>query len=108
MVLETGINFSRNRNYVVNFGTTGAESLELANIWGLNGPAMVVREGDEYGTIVGYDYVYHENGQPILNEDGTHYAFTETRVPIGNASPHFIGGWTTRFSYKGFTITNFN
>jgi iron complex outermembrane receptor protein len=102
-VIESGMNFSRNRNYVVSLGE-GAESLELANIWGLNGPAMVVREGDEYGTIVGYDYVYHENGQPILNDAGTHYLFTENRVPIGNASPDFLGGWWTRISFKGFTL----
>ena len=103
LVIETGMNFSRNRNFVVSLGE-GAKSLELANIWGLNGPAMVVREGEEYGTIVGYDYVYHENGQPILNDAGTHYEYTENRVPIGNASPDFLGGWWTQFSYKGFTL----
>jgi len=65
---------------------------------------MVVREGEEYGTITGFDYVYHENGQPILSDDGTTYQITESRVPIGNASPDFLGGWTTRFSYKGFTL----
>ena len=103
LVIETGLNFSRNRNYVVSLGS-GAKSIELANIWDKNGPAMVAREGEEYGTIVGYDYVYHENGQPILSDDGTTYQITENRVPIGNASPDFLGGWTTRTSYKGFTL----
>ena len=65
---QTGFNASRNRNYVVSLGD-GAKTLELANIWGLNGPAISVREGEEYGTIIGYDYVYHEGtDQPILNE----------------------------------------
>jgi len=82
----------------------GAKSIELADIWGQDGPAMAVSEGEEYGTIVGYDYVYHENGQPILSDDGTTYKITENRVPIGNASPDFIGGWTMRFRYKGFTL----
>jgi hypothetical protein len=104
LVIETGLNFSRNRNYVVSLGSS-SEPLELGNIWGLNGPAIAVREGDEYGTIVGYDYVYHENGQPILSDDGTTYKITDNRVPIGNASPDFIGGWTTRFIYKGFTLS---
>ncbi|MBR9922657.1 MAG: SusC/RagA family TonB-linked outer membrane protein [Bacteroidetes bacterium] len=102
--LETGFNINRNRNYVISLGD-GAEILELANIWGLNGPAIAVQEGDEYGTIVGYDYVYHpDNGQPILNEDGTHYLITESRVPVGNASPDFLGGWTLNMGYKGFTL----
>jgi len=65
---------------------------------------MALREGDEYGTIYGYDYVYHENGQPIVNDAGTKYLITDTRVPIGNASPDFIGGWYTELSYKGFTL----
>lgn len=104
LVFETGLNFSRNRNYVISLGES-SEPLTLGEIWGLNGPAIAVREGDEYGTIVGYDYVYHENGQPILSEDGTTYEITENRVPIGNASPKFIGGWTMRFIWKGITLS---
>jgi iron complex outermembrane receptor protein len=103
--LETGLNFNRNRNTVVSLGQ-GAQILELANIWGLNGPAIAVREGDQYGTIIGYDYIYHpESGQPILNDEGTHYLFTESRVPVGNATPDFTGGWTMRMGYKGFTLS---
>ncbi len=102
---ETGLNFSRNRNYVVSLGD-GAKTRELANIWGLNGPAISVKEGDEFGTIIGYDYVYHEEtGQPIVNEEGTHYQISEDRVPIGNASPDFTGGWTMRLGYKNFKLS---
>jgi iron complex outermembrane receptor protein len=102
---QTGLNFARNRNYVVSLGE-GAKILELASIWGLNGPAIAVREGEQYGTILGYDYVYHpDNGQPILNEEGTLYKISESRVPLGNASPDFTGGWTMRFGYKGLKIS---
>ena len=104
VLFKTGINFAHNRNYIVSLGGD-AQVLELANIWGLNGPSMVLREGDQYGTIYGYDYVYHENGKPIVREDGTRYLFTDTRKPIGNASPDFIAGWTTQLSYKGFTLS---
>ena len=101
---KTSFNFSRNRNRVANLGN-GAKIIELANIWGFNGPAISVQEGQNYGTIVGYDYVYHEDsGKPILNEDGTHYLITENRVPIGNAAPDFTGGWSTEFGFKGFTL----
>jgi iron complex outermembrane recepter protein len=102
-LFKTGINVSRNRNHVVSLGDN-AEVFPLANIWGLNGPAMALREGDEYGTIYGYDYVYHENGKPIVNDEGTKYLITDTRVPIGNASPDFIGGWYTELYYKGFSL----
>lgn len=102
-MIKSGINFSHNRNYVKSLGDY-AEVYPLADIWGLNGPAMALREGDEYGTIYGYDYVYHENGKPILNDEGTKYLITDTRVPIGNASPDFIAGWNTEFVYKGFRL----
>ena len=104
ITVETGLNFSRNRNRIENLGGY-AKVFPLANIWGLNGPAMALREGDDYGTIVGYDYVYNENGQPILNNEGTHYKITDTRVPIGNASPDFIAGWSSRIRYKDFVLS---
>jgi len=102
---ETGFNISRNRNKVVSLGDSGAEILELADIWGLNGPAIAVREGEDYGTILGYDHIYHENGQPIVNDGGTHYLFTQNRVPVGNASPDFTGGWSMRLGFKGLTLS---
>ena len=103
VLFKTGINLSRNINKVKSLGDY-AEVLLLADIWGLNGPAMALREGDEYGTIYGYDYVYHENGKPIVNDAGTKYLITDTRVPIGNAAPDFIAGWYSELHYKGFTL----
>ena len=105
LLVKTGINISRNRNHVVSLGDH-ADIIELANIWGQNGPSISLREGDEFGTIVGYDYVYHANGQRILNDEGTEYLQTDTRVPIGNASPDFTGGWTLEVSYKNFRLSS--
>jgi len=102
-LFKTGINLSRNRNRVESLGDN-ANVLPIGDIWGLNGPEMALREGDDFGTIYGYDYVYHENGQPILNDEGTQYQITDTRVPIGNASPDFLAGWYTEFHWKGFTL----
>jgi len=90
---STGLNMARNRNFVKSLGE-GAEFLEIGNIWGDFGPKIMVREGEEYGTIYGFDYVRHENGQPILNDEGTHYEVTDNIVPVGNASPQLTGGWT--------------
>lgn len=103
MLLKTGLNISFNRNYIVSLGDYSDQIL-LADIWGLNGPAISLREGDEYGTIVGYDYVYNEEGKRVLNDDGTKYKITDSRVPIGNASPDFVGGFNTSFTYKNFTL----
>jgi iron complex outermembrane recepter protein len=99
--VRTGINLARNRNKVVSLGGA-ADTYLLADIWGLNGPAMILSEGDDYGTISGYDYLYDNNGNRIVNDEGTKYLITDTRVPIGNASPDFIAGWNTQVSYKNF------
>ncbi|HRY34236.1 MAG TPA: SusC/RagA family TonB-linked outer membrane protein [Bacteroidales bacterium] len=104
LMVKTGLNFARNRSRIVSLGDY-ADLYLLADIWGLNGPAMGVLEGEEYGTILGWDYVYHENGQPIVNDQGTKYLITENRVPIGNASPDFIAGWTTEWTYGNFRLS---
>lgn len=102
-ILKMGLNFSRNRNYILSLGGY-SDSYHLADIWGLNGPAMDLYEGDEYGTITGYDYIYDDKGNRILNDAGTHYKITDTRVPIGNASPDFLAGFTTELIYKNFRL----
>ncbi len=99
--VRTGINLARNRNKVVSLGGA-ADTYLLADIWGLNGPAMILSEGDDYGTISGYDYIYDDHGNRVVNDEGTKYLITDTRVPIGNASPDFIAGWNTQVSFKNF------
>lgn len=103
LIVKAGLNFARNRNYILSLGGY-SDSYHLADIWGLNGPAMDLYEGDEYGTITGYDYVYDANGNRILNDAGTHYKITDTRVPIGNASPDFIAGFTAEILMKNFRL----
>lgn len=103
-ILKAGLNFSRNRNYILSLGGY-SDTYHLADIWGLNGPSMDLYEGDEYGTITGYDYVYDANGNRILNDAGTQYKITDTRVPIGNASPDFTAAFNTELIYKNFRIS---
>jgi iron complex outermembrane receptor protein len=99
---KAGLNLSRNRNRVVSLGDY-ADIYILADIWGENGPQMALQEGDYFGTIVGWDYVY-KDGKPVVNEDGTSYLISDKRVPLANAAPDFLAGFTTEFKYKNFTI----
>ena len=101
-IIKSNLNFSKNKNFVKSLGDN-ASIYPLADIWGLNGPAMALRAGDEYGTIYGYDYIY-KDGKRVVNAEGTKYLTTDTRVPIGNSSPDFIAGWQTEFIYKGFRL----
>ena len=47
--LQLGLNFARNTNRIVDLG--GADMYILSEVWGSNGPAIAVKEGEEYGTI---------------------------------------------------------
>jgi iron complex outermembrane receptor protein len=102
ITVKSGLNFSRNRNKVESLGNY-ADTYILADIWGENGPQMALHAGDDFGTITGWDYVY-KNGQPVVNTEGTKYLISNTRVPIGNAAPHFLAGWTAEIKYKNFTL----
>ena len=102
LLIKSGINITRNRNTVESLGDYGNTYI-LADIWGENGPQMALHVGDDFGTIIGWDYVY-KDGQRVVSDDGTKYLMSDERVPIGNSSPHFLAGWTTEFRYKNFTL----
>jgi iron complex outermembrane receptor protein len=104
IVVKTGINFARNKSRIRSLGANN-DVYPLADIWGLNGPAMEVKVGEEFGTIVGWDYVYDANGNRLVNDAGTKYLTTKDRVPIGNASAKFTAGWTTEFTWKNFRLS---
>lgn len=101
---KAGFSFWVNHNKIISLGDYG-DSFLLADIWGENGPAISLKEGDDYGTIVGYDYIYDKNGNKVVSDDGTHYLMTDTRVPIGNASPDFTGGFNTQLTWRDFTFS---
>lgn len=104
--LQVGLNLARNTNRIVDLG--GADMYILSEVWGSNGPAIAVREGEEYGTIYGWDYVYAEdangNMRPVLNEEGTEYLKTNQRVPVGNCAPLVTGGINLKYNYKNFSL----
>ena len=116
--VQVGLNLARNRNKIVDL--SGANMYTLSEIWGSNGPAVAVEEGEEYGTIYGWDYVYqytlsdgttvgpfydaNGNPMPLLNETGTTYLITENRVPVGNCAPWVTGGVNMRASYKNWSL----
>ena len=116
--VQVGLNIARNKNKIVDLA--GANMYLLSEIWGSNGPAIAVEEGEEYGTIYGWDYVYEYtmddgtvvgpfydadgNPMPLINESGTEYLKTSNRVPVGNCAPLVTGGINLRASYKNWSL----
>ncbi|MDO4229550.1 MAG: SusC/RagA family TonB-linked outer membrane protein [Capnocytophaga sp.] len=61
-------------------------------------------EGQKYGQIYGKDFVYHENGQPIVGANGR-YLVSSENVSLGSILPDYNMGLRNSFSYKGFDLS---
>jgi iron complex outermembrane recepter protein len=114
---EVAFNFSHNSNKLLSL-SSGLDRVDLNNIWGNNGLYISAIVGQQFGSILGYDYIYDpkthlplmqddatlaKNGYPVSMK-GTLYQTTQQNgkmSPIGNATPKFIGGMTNTFTFKG-------
>ncbi|MCD8540879.1 MAG: TonB-dependent receptor, partial [Leadbetterella sp.] len=106
------LNAAHNKNKVISLAD-GIDRYMIAELWGTAGGYMYVREGENYGTIYGYDYTY-KNGQKVVepiydksNPDkviGTRYVTTDEPVAIGNTTPKLTGGLANNFRYKRFSL----
>ena len=59
--------------------------------------------GEEYGVIMGTNYVYDDNGNKLVDENGLYIA-TDGNEVIGHIFPDFTGGWSNNFRYKNFDL----
>ncbi|MCB9285368.1 MAG: TonB-dependent receptor [Lewinellaceae bacterium] len=99
-------NIGKNTNMIVDLN---ADDPTLTNLPIINAPFAVslnAYEGQPYGTILGYDYIYDADGNRLVDPDGF-YLTTPTVVPIGNVLPDFTGGITNTFTYKGLYLSAF-
>lgn len=73
----------------------------------INAPFAVqlqAREGESMGSIVGYNYVFDDQGRKVVGEDGTYLISDEQQV-IGSVLPDYIGGLINSVRYKGIDLT---
>ena len=114
---DIALNFAHNSNKLLSL-SSGLDRVDMNNLWGNNGVFISAVVGKQFGSIMGYDYIYDpkthlplmqdeatltKNGYPIAMK-GTLYQTTQQNgemKPIGNATPKFIGGMTNTFTFKG-------
>ena len=92
-------NFSQYKSKVLELAP-GISSITL-NSWNV---AVAVRVDQPMGVLVGTDYVYNENGEKLVNSDGT-YQKTENTEILGDVNPDYRAGLTNTFTYKGFRLS---
>lgn len=60
--------------------------------------------GQEYGVIMGTDYLYDDNGNKIVKSNGM-YAATSGNVALGSVNPTITGGMLNAFRYKNLDVS---
>jgi hypothetical protein len=60
--------------------------------------------GQEYGVIMGTDYVYDDKGNKVVDGDGL-YEATSGNVPLGTVYPKLMAGLTNTFRYKNIDLS---
>ncbi|WP_121964153.1 SusC/RagA family TonB-linked outer membrane protein [Myroides sp. N17-2] len=93
-------NFSKNKNELVRLDK-GVESVEIARA-----PFQVTLQGkigEAYGQFYGYDYVYDNNGNKVVGDNGL-YVKTESMQALGTYLPDYNMGIRNSFKYKNFNL----
>lgn len=99
---RTTINVARNRNLVVDVGTTPPDALAGS------GDTRVI-EGYPVGVnyLVRFSHVDPATGRPVYLDANGAETFdwnTNNRVAVGSVQPDFQGGITNNFEWKGFDL----
>jgi TonB-linked SusC/RagA family outer membrane protein len=95
--VDITLNALRQFNEVVEL-TEGVESIARGNTWAAD---LRIAEGQPYMAVFGQDYVFNENGERLVDEDGF-YQQTAERVFLGSAIADWTGGLGLGINYKGF------
>lgn len=91
-------NFSKNSNKIIKL-SDAVNTLQLSNTL----VSLVAEEGESYGQIKGYDFVYAPDGQKVVNSDGV-YMRTDQFASLGSVLPDFLWSVQNQFRYKDFTF----
>ncbi len=95
------VNYASNRSEVTRLAE-GIQFLQLASVQG--GVTLGAALGEPFGVIRGRDFVYHENGQPIVGTNGYYLRTASSNNVIGNINPDWTGGVKNTFKYKNLSL----
>ncbi|WP_445381485.1 SusC/RagA family TonB-linked outer membrane protein [Robiginitalea sp. IMCC43444] len=99
---ETRLNWARNRSKVVEL-LGGIDNLVLGSFQ--EGISLNATPGEPYGILRGTDYVYHENGQPIVGNDGFYLVSETNNEVIGDINPNWTAGLYNSFTYRNINLS---
>ena len=92
------VNFSKNSNKIIKL-SDAVSKLDLSTTL----VSLSAQEGESYGQLFGYDFVYAPDGQKVVGADGV-YMRTQQLQPLGSVLPDFLWGFQNRFQFKNFNL----
>ena len=98
---QVSINWAKNKNKLVALDG-GRTNLQLASFQG--GVTLNATVGEPYGTIKGTDYLYDNNGNKIVGDDGNYKQSLTSDQVIGNIQAQWTGGISNKFTYKNLSF----
>ena len=104
---DLGFNFSKNQNKVLSMPASveGGKTTIYNFSAGNDAVYFYAEEGNPMGEFYTYMPQYTEDGKLIVGSDGQPILTTELQDTGKNMNPDWIGGVTTAFYYKGFSLS---
>ncbi|PRZ00315.1 TonB-linked SusC/RagA family outer membrane protein [Marinilabilia salmonicolor] len=99
---DISVNYSKNDNEVVEL-PAGLDKLQIAAA-PFGGAYLNASVGDPYQMLWGYDYVYDDSGNKIVDPDTGFYQRSALKK-IGSALPDYNLGIRNAFKYKNFDVS---
>ena len=99
---DLNVNFAKNSNKVKELAN-GVDEFELASARWL-GVKVVAKVGENYGCIMGKDFMRNDNGDIIIDGKTGLPKMTHDLKVLGNATWDWTGGLTTNVRYKNFSM----
>lgn len=100
---DLNINFSKNSNKVKRLAS-GIKEFELESARWINVKVAAV-EGENYGSILGKDFLRNDAGQIIVDASTGLPKVTEDLRVLGNATWKWTGGITTNLTYRDISLS---
>ncbi len=98
---EMNLTWAKNKSLVKKI----SDQTDQLTIWDSGrGVTLTAEEGQPFGTWRGQVPRFTEEGQRIVDANGSPLYTTETEV-AGNVQPDWIGGMVNTISFKGFSLT---
>lgn len=99
---DLNVNFAKNSNKVKELAN-GVDEFELASARWL-GVKVVAKVGENYGCIMGKDFLRNSNGDIIIDGKTGLPKMTHDLKVLGNATWDWTGGLTTNLRYKNVSL----